>query len=75
MSKFKLKLKSNNLLGRFTIDKIYHIFTYNKKLNIVKDDLGTIRLIDTTKMNFTAHFVNVNKERKQKLIIIEDKCI
>ena len=75
MSKFKLKIKSDNLLGRFTIGKIYNIFIYNKKLNIIKDDLGVNRLIDMTKMNFTNHFVSVNKERKQKLITIEDKCI
>jgi len=39
MRKFKL-INNLSLLGKYTIGKIYHIYSYNNSLCVVKDDLG-----------------------------------
>lgn len=73
--KYKLKKNSNNLQGRFTVGAIYKTKPYSldDRFCVLVDDNGKKHLINTTKPNFQEHFLNVNKERKEKLIQIEGK--
>ncbi len=71
--KYKLKKISSKLQGNFTLGGIYNaqIYSPDIKLCVLVDDDGQKHLINIKKPNFGEHFLNVNKERKDKLIQIE----
>jgi len=71
--KYKLTKKTEKLQGRFTVGRVYKTKPYssNEKLCVLIDDDGRKHLTDIEKSNFQEHFLNINKERKEKLIQIE----
>jgi len=73
MKKYKLKKITDKLQGNFQIGNIYKAQPYapDIKFSVLIDDNGQRHLINTNKPNFDEHFLNVNKERKDKLIQIE----
>jgi len=71
--KYKLKKHSQKLQGKFTIGGIYKTQPYSPDTNfyVLQDDSGKPHLINTKKSNFKECFLNINKERKEKLLQIE----
>ena len=71
--RYKLKKITEKLQGNFKIGGIYKAQPYapDLKLSVLIDDNGQRHLINTKKSNFKEHFLNINKERKEKLIQIE----
>lgn len=71
--KYKLTKKTEKLQGRFTVGKIYQTKSYlsNDKIFMLIDDAGRKHLIDIEKSYFKEYFLNINKERKEKLLQIE----
>lgn len=72
--KYKLKKNSSKLQGTFTVGVIYKTKPYSTfdNVRILVDDIGKKHLVDIDKVNFQDHFLNINKERKNKLIQIEN---
>ena len=67
--KYKLT-KLTNLKGNFTLGRIYKIFPYNNNFDEIYDDFGLKHIVNIHSNSFDDHFLNINIERKEKLIQI-----
>jgi hypothetical protein len=70
--KYKLS-KLGNMKDNFILGKIYKIFPYNNNYDEIFDDFGFKHIVNTHGNKFNESFINLNKERKDKLTQIE--CI
>lgn len=75
IKKYKLIKKSNKLIGNFTIGEIYTLKPYHENYSIIWDDDNNKCMIKEKSKIFKEHFLNINLERKEKLININKKWV